>query len=99
MVRLEESRKPRLRLHFQAHHSFTKHLHDSPIKSLRSHCPQHVQLHAIIYSSHKQDLKPKPGICCFMTCPVDTCDLSPKYAKKFGGGDSGEANKTGKPGN
>lgn len=48
--------------------SKAKHLHDSPIKSPRSRCPQHVQLHAIIYSSHKQDLKPKPGICCFMTC-------------------------------
>ena len=30
---------------------------------------------------------------------MDTCDLIPKYAKKFGGGDSEGASKTGKPGN
>ena len=31
--------------------------------------------------------------------PVDTCALIPTYAKKFGGGVSEGASKTGKPGN
>ena len=72
-----------------------------------------MQLHAIIYSSHKQDLKPKPGSFLWSLLlllverkmvrghdmPVDTCALIPTYAKKFGGGVSEGASKTGKPGN